>query len=840
MLRKTGIILYRYFSRLLGIHPSVGKLIRGSLQLSNPDSAHFPAENLPMASRVIATGMWNYVFFQYYRQFAGPYWVERQYDPGDPSFIPRSSSLLSINLTHRTWMAFRSTRSDCFSLVDPAGSLSPVVGYYSLEFAIRYRDRVYLSTRREPSIHQSLLEETPIPVTEYEYPFGRMRVSAAGSEEDQDRIHILVEYEMDEPESTEIILGIRPFNTEGAALIHEMKLIPADHGSEVIINGKSEIRLHHPPDQSGFASLEEGDAYFVEGHADQVHCPHGIATGRIVYKPTASGGFALSAKTYEWDGSLPDLPPTRVPARSYSSSRWNVRSLMEHYRSQIRPLRHIRNKNTPVEPWKTDKRDLGEIEKRIGQAADSWKSIQSEGAAFRSAKGKWNELARVMTTYLISLQTGDTITPGAYTYRQFWYRDAAYLLHALTRWNHGPRARRVLERYNGLQERDGFFKSHAGEWDSNGQAIWSLVQFALDTGDTELLRSSYPAIRKGVKWILRMKRKGYQGKLLPTGFSAEHLGPADFYYWDNFWSLAGIEMAARAAQLLGHLDEEQAYRRELERYKQDLLEVSAPDRETFRLITAGPGRTADPGMIGSVVLLYPLEMDLFPPEELENTVNTIYKLYFQKGLFFHPIIHSGYNIYLSLQVAQSFFRLGNVRMARKIFKKAIEARSPLWTYPEAIHPGTGGGVMGDGFHGWAFSEMLLLLREFVLHQRGEEMLVLGGLRGAELFSSDLLFGPFPHRGETITIQGQLDQNGGRLQIRCSDTRKTGIRSWRIHLPGLLRKRAIIRDTETGMELERDGKGNPVLREIKNIYELSVEIPSDLEIPGNRSGTEAVF
>ncbi|MCB1166941.1 MAG: hypothetical protein KDK33_12345, partial [Leptospiraceae bacterium] len=88
----------------MGLHPDVSRLISGGFRLTNPSSALFPAENLPLASRVIASGMWNYCFFQFYRNFAGPYWVERQYNPQDPSFIPRAGSMLSLNLTHRNWL----------------------------------------------------------------------------------------------------------------------------------------------------------------------------------------------------------------------------------------------------------------------------------------------------------------------------------------------------------------------------------------------------------------------------------------------------------------------------------------------------------------------------------------------------------------------------------------------------------------------------------------------------------------------------------------------------------------------------------------------------------------
>jgi hypothetical protein len=33
--------------------------------------------------------------------------------------------------------------------------------------------------------------------------------------------------------------------------------------------------------------------------------------------------------------------------------------------------------------------------------------------------------------------------------------------------------------------------------------------------------------------------------LLPAGFSAEHLGPNDYYFWDDFWSVSGLFSASK-------------------------------------------------------------------------------------------------------------------------------------------------------------------------------------------------------------------------------------------------------------------------------------------------------
>ena len=82
-----------------------------------------------------------------------------------------------------------------------------------------------------------------------------------------------------------------------------------------------------------------------------------------------------------------------------------------------------------------------------------------------------------------------------------------------------------------------------------------LEHFKL-TRDKQFLLDVYPAVARGAEWIERKRRQtkrkpGSHSGLLPAGISAEHLGPTDHYYWDNFWSLAGVQGATLAARILG-------------------------------------------------------------------------------------------------------------------------------------------------------------------------------------------------------------------------------------------------------------------------------------------------
>ncbi|MCB1310062.1 MAG: hypothetical protein KDK30_17870, partial [Leptospiraceae bacterium] len=395
----------------------------------------------------------------------------------------------------------------------------------------------------------------------------------------------------------------------------------------------------------------------------------------------------------------------------------------------------------------------------------------------------WNRAAEVYRQYVLSLHTGTEVTPGIYTYKLFWFRDAAYILSALYNWNYVDHARSVLDTYPRRMDKNGFFRSQDGEWDSNGQAIWTLVNFARTIGDTDFLARVYPAIRRGAEWIIKKRREGLVQKILPAGFSAEHLGPADYYYWDNLWSVAGLRDAASVAEQLNHTRDYRHLQTELTKYKNDLLIISAEDRERHGVLPAAPGRGLDAGMIGNVCLLYPLQLDLFAPEEVERTIHCIQSRFCKNDLFFQSMIHSGYNIYLSIQLAQCFFRMGDVSTARRIFKKVLKSRTQLWTYPEAIHPHTGGGVMGDGFHGWAFAEILLLLREFVLHvDENRDIHIFRGMGGKELVGPTRLeFGPFPVQGVNVHISGHMRHTSGTIDLKITTPQGTPGRLKRVHL-----------------------------------------------------------
>lgn len=154
------------------------------------------------------------------------------------------------------------------------------------------------------------------------------------------------------------------------------------------------------------------------------------------------------------------------------------------------------------------------------------------------------------------------------------------------------------------------------------------------------------------------------------------------------------------------------YRKAIDR----AVECARRERNTAG-IPAGPLRGVDCGMIGSCIALYPLQLSESRDARVRATLETLEAKFFSGGMFLQNFIHSGWNAYLSLHVAHAWLYMGERDRFWRILESVASHASPTGTYPEAIHPRTGGGAMGDGHHGWAAAEIALAVREAFVYDR---------------------------------------------------------------------------------------------------------------------------
>jgi len=382
------------------------------------------------------------------------------------------------------------------------------------------------------------------------------------------------------------------------------------------------------------------------------------------------------------------------------------------------------------------------------------------------------------------------IYPGPYTYKRFWFRDACFMLNALLGINLPERVKNVILRFPERQTLSGYFRSQEGEWDSNGQVLWICGRFHELTGiayDKPFLKN----LLKGAEWIAKKRTMPGEGVphhgLLPAGFSAEHLGPNDYYYWDDFWGLAGLNQAAYLATE-HHLPGKHAVLKDqAAHFRQCIFDSirGIPERKRPGGIPASPYRRMDAGAIGSLVADYPLQLTAPGDPDIVNTVAYLMENCFHSNAFFQDMIHAGINIYLTLSLAQTLLRANNP-VFRRLVRTVADLASPTGQWPEAIHPFTKGGCMGDGQHGWAAAEWLMMVRNMFVREEGRHIVIGSGIFPEWIESGhEISFGPTLVAGGTLKVS--LRKSGAAVLLNLDSDQQTLGGEIDINLPGYKRQ-----------------------------------------------------
>jgi hypothetical protein len=647
-----------------------------------------PGEMLPIGARTVFRALRTRAASQLGTDWVWPHWLRRQIDPGSPAFVPRGHLPFLSNVTGRNWTMLGNIGSPYEAVIDPRGLVSPWQDSWSLDWWIGAEDRWHVPAD-EANVRQSLLGDSPVVETRMRVPGGDIihrayavqATAADGGEE-----LVIVEVENDSAVPVALALAVRPYNGEGLSVIERIGL----HDTTVTVDGRVAMLLPKPPNAVAASTFHDGDS--------SARVFAGDTESAFPVDLRDEAGMANAAFVYP----LPHRTTLRIALPLHPETRTRLEG---------RARRRVRK--APRFP---------EAIPSAEQVANGWRSHTDRGMRLVLPDERLQSAVDANRRFLLLFHDGDDITPGPRTYHRFWFRDAAYLLAALDRYGFHDEARQVLATFPSRQQNDGFFFSQRMEWDANGAALWALGLHWDLTRDRTLLEETAPAVAGGVQWIDR-KRRGKRRDdpalrgLLPAGISAEHLGPHDFYYWDDFWALAGLRDGAR---MLRAADEDEAADRALEFLAAMTADVQSSialtaQRLGTKAVPAGPRRRIDPGVIGSLAAAWPLQ--LLPPgdEAVHATLDVARERFCIDEGFYQGISHTGLGTYLTLQLAFVELLAGDRRALDRLDWYLANA-TPTWTWPEAIHPRVPGGCMGDGHHGWAAAELLSFVRTMLVHE----------------------------------------------------------------------------------------------------------------------------
>jgi hypothetical protein len=651
-----------------------------------------PGELLPIGARTVFRALRTRAAPQIAADWLWPWWLERQLDPASPAFVPRGHLPFLTNLTARNWTMVGNLASAREAIVDPRGLVTTWYDGWSLDWWIGADDRWHLPSR-ESAVRQRLVGAAPVVETVMRVPGGEAVHRAYGikatAHDGIDEL-VIVEIENRSRLPFAVAVAVRPYNPEGLAVIERIEL---HDGTTVTVDGRVGLLLPRAPSHVAASTFHDGDSALavVGGRAGtefpkKVHCHAGLAQAAFVFPLVHTATLRVA---------LPLAPERRTRSRG---------------------LTRRRVRRAPVYPT------------ALPSAADvarGWEAQTRRGMRLVLPDERLTEAVDANRRFMLLFHDPGEITPGPTTYHRFWFRDAAYQVAALDRYGFHAEAADVLASYPSRQRVDGYFLSQRQEWDANGAALWTLAEHWRLTRDRALIEPMAGAIARGAHWIER-KRSPTRGRrdadvrgLLPASISAEHLGPFDLYYWDDFWGVAGLRAAA---ELLDAVDQPQAAadaRRDAERFLADVEAslVLVAKRLGSAVIPAGPRRFPDAATIGSLVACEPL--GLFAPDDprIEATVAFLRERFTaaEGRAIFQAISHTGLGTYLTVQLAAVELAAGDPTALTRL-TWLLDAATDTWTWPEAVHPRLPGGCMGDGHHGWAAADFLNLVRMLLVRE----------------------------------------------------------------------------------------------------------------------------
>jgi hypothetical protein len=686
-------------------------LIARLQQFGQPSEIAAPLELVRAGAVFHARGLINSQAIQHNLDWIWPYWIECQFDPRDKAFLPRAFSLTHVNLTHRNWTALGEPDSEELPLVDPRGMVTPFYDGWSIDAWIYAPAGKDLIPSRAAAATQTMHFAPYSIITHTENDDIRLQSTAAVYRRANNK-ECVITYDVQSDRDVRLVIGVRPYNVEGVSFIDSIEL--SKKRDWLSVNDKARFFFDRPADEVHMSDYKKGDVsekikeLFVDqkpaADDSKITCKVGMATAALVY-------YVKKGERTQITLSVP---------------------LKEHTGKKTEDIQH------------TERRE------------QTWSAALSGVAALKIPDRHMQFLYEAAIRTLILHSAGD-IYPGPYTYKRFWFRDAAFIVNALMSIGLGARVKPVIEQFPAKQTAFGYFLSQEGEWDANGEALWALERYFSLSGERPS-KDIVKAIVKGAQWIVNKRltqvKDHWHAGLFPAGFSAEHFGPNDHYYWDDFWGVAGLKAAAA-------LLKDTAHDREREHFLQVADEFSvaiekslsaAQQRLKTTVIPASPYRRLDGAVIGSLVASYPLQ--LFEPEDarIRASVDYLAENSLVDGAFFHDLTHSGINAYLTLHMAQAYLRAGDTRFF-KLVKATADFASPTGQWPEAIHPITRGGCMGDGQHVWAAAEWVMMLRTMFVREE-EGLLLLCQKLPQEWLASvgELSFGPTLTRFGTLSVK----------------------------------------------------------------------------------------
>jgi len=263
---------------------------------AQPSEVGEPLELLRAGAVFHARGLINSRVIQHNLDWVWPYWIERQFDPHDESFIPRAFSITHINLTHRNWTAIGYPDCQELPIVDPRGLLTPFLDGWSLDGWLLAEDgRCLLPSRAADCRQQQDMDPGVRVTTDTEMP-GLALTSTASVQLESGVPVCKLQLRARTNINAWLVLALRPQNPEGVSFVHEVSLSEGRNGW--VVDGTDRVEFSAAAGRHHVSDYRHGDVYIHLKELDdqtEGRCDVGMLTAAALFPVKAGEPAEITA-----------------------------------------------------------------------------------------------------------------------------------------------------------------------------------------------------------------------------------------------------------------------------------------------------------------------------------------------------------------------------------------------------------------------------------------------------------------------------------------------------------------------------------------------------------------
>jgi len=606
-----------------------------------------------------------------------PWWWQRQVDPASPDVVPGPGS--GESTTHRDWLLLGTVGGAERAVVDPRGLVTPWPEGWSLDWWIGADDTWHLPSRAA-GVRQRLVGDAPVVETVARIPGGELVHRAwavAAGDGVPDGGAVVVELENASPVPVAVALAVRPFNVLGRAPITAIAI----DGTVVSVDGRPALLLPKAPSRYAVGDAGRDSVVpTVTGEAGSTWPDGGVrcAEGR------ASAAFLFP------------LPHTAT-----------VRVLLPLV--AVRPGAARRRGEVVAA---ADPRRAPDFERVVS----GWEVQTRRSPRLELPEPRLDEALAAARRFALLHAAGDDV--AAWPAAVVGGLDTAALCVALDRHGLHDEAERLVLGFADRQGLDGSFAGESNRVDAAAAWLHAVGHHVRTTGDPTVAEALVGPVAKAAHHLRRRlsARRGRRADTPPGLFPPGPTPPwvpagraASLH--DALWARRGLIDGAFALEVAGQPEA-------AEEPRALAAEVTAGLVAAVTALAEQPLGGADAVAV-TTALAATLVGPEVPPTELVAALALALEAAPElvRGGVWQAPGAAGLSPRLTAATAAARAAQARPDVAEPL-AWLLERGAPVWSWPELVHPRSGGGCGGEGHHAASTAAVLDLVARLAVVELG--------------------------------------------------------------------------------------------------------------------------